>query len=1085
MSHDHPRFDFEKPDPSHWPPNEKFPLNWEHFGESSSVESVIDIDIATSEDYLIITGFTSLSHLIDKFGSKNHENLKSVKIVLGWEPNRRGRTSYPFVDLDREIRDYWLKEEQISIIQGGAIIKLIEDIKNHKVEFRFENKLHAKLYIGSKHAILGSANFSKNGLTKQQEANIRVASESEGRTESDQYSAIKLIANKFYSIAKPYNEQAIELLKNLIRQVTWQEALARAIAEVIEGDWLEDYTHLFQELSKANLWPTQWKGIAQAMDIIQTRSNVLIADPTGAGKTKFCSALILTLVHWLWENGKQDRTNSLVICPPIVIENWQNEFRELSRIDYAQISMWLFSNAGKKRMEQANGDLQLANIIALDEAHNYLNPDSKRSQAVQHRKADHTLLITATPINKKADDLLRLIELLDIDNLTNEDFSLFKKLKEQPRKKLENQDLENLRGFISQFLVRRTKTELNNEIEKNQDQYLNKHGIPCRFPVQNCPTYLTEETEEDIRIALEITKLAKHLKGLIYLRNFRRPEYELKNEEEENTYIASRFRAATALCTYMIRSSLRSSCAALVEHIEGSDKAEEAFNFKTSKNKTGNQLAKLEIFKESLPKIGFKKNQLPDWITSNDRYIQACSDEIKIYKKITTLAKRLSGKRELGKVKKLIELQKKHKLIVAFDTTTITLDYMKSLFEKEKTKSKVYVVKGDNRSSATREKVIEEFKLGSKANNCIALCSDQMAEGVNLQQASAVMLLDMPSVLRLVEQRIGRIDRMDSPHDEIEAFWPEESEAFGLKGDERLVDTTILAEHIYGSNVTLPRVFRERHFSKVDSVEDSINEYRKFVEEDVEWQGIHNSFQPVVNLKEGKKSLIPESTYDAIKSSKVTIKARVSFVSGSSDWCFFALRGTKTKSPRWFLIDENDVVHTEFPDICKELNIKLSGKPKELNWRQDALERFIYKMRGKERDLLPPKKKRALMVAEQILTKKFKKETDPIIQDLIKKNLDLFVLRHKGAIVDFDHFASQWIDILQPHLDQKRTESKRRRTVYNLSSLIRDHKKIELSNDLLENILENCPFTDEVDQKIASCIIGVKSLVDSTKSFIH
>tara|TARA_R110001599_G_C12256926_1_gene660133 strand:+ start:590 stop:3820 length:3231 start_codon:yes stop_codon:yes gene_type:complete len=1066
--------DFDNLEPSHWPTNDKFPLNWQYNGENRTVDHEVENDIAESDDYLVITGFTSLSNLIDKFGSKSYPHLKKVRIVLGWEPNRHGRKRYPLVNLEKEIRDYWLKEEGLSIVFGGAVIKLIEDIKSDKVEFRYKDKLHAKLYIGNEHAILGSANFSKNGLTKQEEANIRVTSEDENDTEAAQYLAIKTIAEKFYSMAKPYNEQAIELLRNLIQPVSWEEALARAIAEVIEGAWLADYEQLFGELNKAKLWPTQWKGIAQAMDIIQTRSNVLIADPTGAGKTKFCSALILTLVHWLWENGKQDKTNSLVVCPPIVIDNWQDEFRRLSRIDYSQISMQLFSHASKKNMDRAKDDMQLANIIALDEAHNYLNPDSKRSQAVQNRKADHTLLITATPMNKKAEDLLRLIELLDVDNLTDEDFSLFKNLKERPKRRLENQDLKNLKSFISQFLVRRTKAQLNKEIEKNPELYLNKHGEPCQFPYQDCPTYNTKETTEDIEIATQITDLAKKLKGLIYLRNLRKPDYELRNEDEERSYIKNRLRAATSLSGYMIRSSLRSSHVALVEHIEGTEAAKDIFRFDTTKNKTGNQLEKIEKFKSELPKKGFKKSLLPNWFSDQALYEQICVEELSIYSRISALAKRLSGKRELGKVKTLMELQKRHNLIVAFDSTVISLDYLNALFQKEKSKSTVYVVTGNNQT--TRDKVIELFKLGSIANNCIALCSDQMAEGVNLQQASAIVLLDMPSVLRVAEQRIGRIDRMDSPHDRIEAYWPNDSEQFGLKGDQRLVDTTIMAENIYGSNITLPEVLREKHFSNVETIQDSIEEYKAFVENDAEWDGVHNSFQPIINLKEGNNPLIPESTYEAIKTSKVTIKSRVgaSFIESSSSWCFFSLRGSKTKSPRWYLIDEEGELHTEFPDICDQLRQKLSGKPKGLEWKQDTLEKFITKMRGMERQFLPPKKKRALLVAESILDKKHKVEKDPELKSLLKKNQGLFKLRTRGMIVDFEQFANQWIDILQPYLDAKRANTKRKRVVYNLYSLTRGHKAIDLSKDLLQSVLDNCLYTDEIDMKIASCIIGVK-----------
>lgn len=70
-------------------------------------------------------------------------------------------------------------------------------------------------------------------------------------------------------------------------------------------------------------------------------------------------------------------------------------------------------------------------------------------------------------------------------------------------------------------------------------------------------------------------------------------------------------------------------------------------------------------------------------------------------------------------------------------------------------------------------------------------------------------------------------------------------------------------------------------------------------------------------------------------------------------------------------------------------------------------------------------------------------------------------------------FAAQWISILQPWLDEKRSLIKKKRTVYNLNSLIRDYKKITFSPDQLGNIIDNCPYTEKIDNKIVACIIGV------------
>ncbi|MBI1184227.1 hypothetical protein GC194_08140 [bacterium] len=994
--------------------------------------------------------------------------MEQVRIVLGWEPNRHGRKKYPLIELKKEIKEYWLKEG-LSIIYGGAVMKLIDLIKNGKIKFKYRDKLHAKIYVGNTHAILGSANFSVNGLTKQEEANIRV-DKTENEHEKPQYQNISSIAEKFYDLAEDYNEEAIELFKGLIQKVSWQEALARAISEVIEGDWLRDYEELFSQMSQSKLWPTQWQAISQAMNILQNQSNVLVADPTGAGKTKLTSALMLTLIHWLWENGRQDRTNSVVVCPPLVKKNWQHEFVSLSRLDHNQISMGLLSSSTQKNRTETQTAIQLANITVLDEAHNYLNPDSNRSKLIQNRQADHTLLLTATPMNKKADDLLRLIELLDIDNLSDKDFAIYKELK-TGRRKIDSGDLETLKGFISQFLVRRTKSNLNKEIDKAPEKYLNRLGNVCRFPKQISKTYATQETKFDIDIAHSIKREAENLKGLIYLKTLHRPNWELKNREEEQAYINKRLSSAKALSMYMIMSALRSSHVALLEHVAGTDAALAHFEIKSPKNISGNQIGTVENMKSKLPKRSFDAELFPSWLTHLADFQFCCDEEMATYRRIAALAKKLSGERERGKVLELINLQGKHPLVVAFDSTVITLQYFKSLFEKEKCTSTIHVVAGNTKSA--RDKVLELFKLGSNAYNHIALCSDQMAEGVNMQQASSVMLLDLPSVLRIVEQRIGRIDRMDSPYKEIEIYWPDDSEIFSLKGDQRLVEISNMAEDIYGSNITLPKELRDKHFKKTKTIKGLINQYEEYAKSDHAWEGMHHSFRDVINLKEGRSALIEEAFYDQIKEVQASIKCRVSFTETESSWCFFALKGSKTKSPRWYFIDHEENLHTEYPEICKQLRNHLKGKCADRDWNAKALGKFIKLMRKKEIEMLPNKRKRAIEVARAILESKLKKTKDAETRRFLNENIKLLKPNNEEVIVDFYEFAKQWIDVLKPFVDNKRALNKRKRNVYNLSSLRRDYMDIDIDNTQLRKIATNCPYTDRIDNKIAACIIGV------------
>lgn len=76
--------------------------------------------------------------------------------------------------------------------------------------------------------------------------------------------------------------------------------------------------------------------------------------------------------------------------------------------------------------------------------------------------------------------------------------------------------------------------------------------------------------------------------------------------------------------------------------------------------------------------------------------------------------------------------------------------------------------------------------------------------------------LDMPSVVRYAEQRVGRIDRMDSPHDTIECWWPLDAPAFALKADEKFVARIEEAESLLGGNLQLPQeMLREEAASRI------------------------------------------------------------------------------------------------------------------------------------------------------------------------------------------------------------------------------------------------------------------------------
>lgn len=1057
------------------PDQEDFPLNLREQGRR--VRDILLKDIQNSQDYLILTGFTSLSNLIAVFGTIDYLKLKQLRIVIGFDPDERVSKRLPHYSLPTEIKNYWVKQN-VSIRLCGPILNIIEKINDGTFHFKAKDKLHAKIYVGDQAAILGSSNFSKSGTISQTEANIRVEISS-SKKEREQYSDIKRIGEYYYEVADDYNDHLIELFSKLFKNATWEEALARAIAEILESKWMQDYPVLYQALITHNLWPSQKMGIARAMKIIQDQGRVMVADPTGSGKTKFATALAYTLFHWLWENGRKDRSNALIICPKQVMENWEREQDHFTLYNKIE-SMGKLSLGLDKNQRTLQKSIQSSDILVIDEAHNYLHPNSKRSKAIVPKGSSNVILSTATPINKKVDDLLRLIELLDIDNLSDANLDTYFELRKNRKKKIDAKHLDQLKRYVNQFIVRRTKKELNRMIDHAPEEYKNRFGHTCRYPKTNSIIYPTGETESDRVIASQILSLTAQLKGIHYLQKLNIPNY-LNTDEEKANHIKQRFTSATALAAYMVRVKLRSSRCALYEYLHGTKAANEKFELNSTKNYSGDILGKIKKLKTVVPKCVIDQQLISEehqWLYNEKLYNRICDDEISIYKEIGQLSERLSDSREKSKVNTLINSLKHHKKVLAFDSTVITLDYLQQLLEQNQIKAKIIVAAGHN--TRDRNQVMQLFALGNRTEEkLIALCSDAMSEGINLQDASCLVLLDMPSVLRIIEQRIGRLERMDCENEEITVMWPDDSEEFSLNGDKRMIDTLLLTEDLIGNNVGIPRAIYEKHLKNGLSTHNIIAAYNEYSNEEYGWEGVRDSTQDLYNLIEGENALIDHQTYDLYKDVDATVKTAISFIESDKKWSFFAFRGSTSKSPKWLLIDEKNKGYTDFSDISEKLRSYLSKENiVQRSWKDvDAsisIKEIINKLRKQEKALLPWKKRRALQKGEKILiyyaTNVFKSDIDKLNSQRL---LDLFNPESEDDnYVDLDQFASLWLDILIPELDNLKAEKLRRRKIYTLRDL--SHKNVMLNSNHLVWLLENCQYSNTLDEMISACIIGLK-----------
>ncbi len=1063
-----------------WPPANQYPLN----NERGKVKKWVQKDLEASSNFLILTGFSSLEYLIEEFGREEVWKNRSIEIVLGNEPIIREEIIKKSLNkkkhsFSHHIADYWL-EKGISIKLNGPLLSLIKAVEEGNIDFKIHSNLHGKVYVGEEHLIVGSSNFSHSGMEYQAEVNVRYQ---EGQTE---YDDLEGIANHYLSESKDYNDDLLGLLNKLLQLVEWDEALARAIAELLEGDWVEKYFKDLHPGQEFSLWPTQRQAIGQALYILDNEGSVLIAEPTGSGKTRVGAHLLAALLNRFWQQGRGNRSKYKIIAPPLVTTNWEEELDDLYFTVANPISHGVLSHQSSLKSQSHLQDIQEATVLLIDEAHNYLNASSNRTQSIQNNKADHVILFTATPINRKWNDLLRMVELLGLDNLSEKAYKAYRKLKRINRRKGSkpgSEVLKHLKDYSQKFIVRRTKREINEIIDRRPNAFVDNNGNLCRFPKHVCHTYSVKEKEDDIRLGREIDQLAGSLKGILFLKEIRMTNDQIERGVDPKNFVNGRLKAAAALSRYNIKNCLRSSRAALVEHIEGTDAAKEWASIDSlSKTDSGDILSSLQEI-EALPNIyNIDKKYFPDWLTDEQEYFEAVQREISILNKIVANAKEMSDSRERSKAQYLAKLLDKHSHVLAFDSIVITHSVVKQHIEEQISDNTQLIIATGGRNDSGKEKIQNLFRPSSDSSQVIGLCTDALSEGVNLQKSSAVVFLDMPTVIRKAEQRAGRVDRLDSPHDEIDIYWPSDHQVFQLEADKKFIERHDLVDTVIGSNIKVPDEFSTDSKEKIDP--DTMgNLYEKRQEEDREWKGVDDAFKPVRDFIE-EDGLIDEELYEEYKDVTAQVLSRVSIVKSDNSWGFFAIRGTERRAPKWVLIRDENRLSRDLPEICAFLNEELPHCT-NIKERLKAADKYVFNMVDRlnegQVELLPNKKRLALNIFEELIeywikAEKNKEQSDSNLVDIYKDFRDLFSshLKIEGYSIDCYEFAQLLLDIIHPYFKKAEESRLKGRKKYNsLRDLKSWLKENPLKREDLKFLWDNIPTEEPLDKQVAAAIIAI------------
>jgi ERCC4-related helicase len=711
---------------------------------SNEISTNNEIAIATA--YFNVRGFSLLRDVL---------NNKPLRLLLGREPG--SNIAY---------KDEILKELENEEIENEDNFEFLNQIKSAydyfsspQVQVKIVDKgfFHGKAYLGAYPSLkeiqhgfgmIGSSNFTYGGLYTNRELNMLTTDRE----------AIKSLSEWFENMwgeSRDFKDEFLSFLSSYVITHSPYEIVAKALYETLKNE-LEEAMHIetlkdlkyHQKLSVSNAW-----------SILERYNGVIIADPVGLGKTR----VGIALAHLAQRIGMKP----LIIAPKNVLETtWKKEMDNTIGMYIPNINTELISS---------NPDI-LSNLhkdkdfIIIDEAHYFRSSNTRRYEGLVEylsKKGRKLVLITATPINNSLMDLYNLLILfIDDDGAPDISPSLKGYFAEQ-QKKLLNEGKIDLDAVLRRFVVRISR--------ETAEKISNGLKFPSRVIDTNGTSYQLLPSPKDISEFLDRLSfiyydfaVEKQVEKLTLpdgtVMSF---EQQLQNKEKLKDLVRNVIKFNFFKRFESSKYSLKMSILNLKAYIEKSIKvAEQRGKFLPPKLKN-----KVYEDEDGFIFVGVDEDQISNLSFTNDEknlYIKKAKEDIDIIDEMVKSINNLNdNKFEVFKNKLLqIKIDGNNGVII-FTSFSDTAEYIYSELSKiNGIKEKLFIITG---SKAEGPNTKDRYEIISKftENGGYLISTDVLSSGQNLQNAQYLFNYDFPWNPVILIQRTGRIDRMNSPYQEI------------------------------------------------------------------------------------------------------------------------------------------------------------------------------------------------------------------------------------------------------------------------------------------------------------------------------
>ncbi len=696
-----------------------------------------------------------------------------------------------------------------------GMVGLVDDIATGKVEIRIHpsQTIHAKVYIFReeiKHAhgygavITGSSNLTDAGLERNFEFNVEL------RDDHDIDFATETF-NRLWDEGVPVGPEHVQEVKRqtfLNDSFTPHELFIKFLAEYFgaaihyDPSVLEDLPSGFKKLSY------QADAVSDGYAKLHRHGGFFLSDVVGLGKT-----LVATLIakRFYYTNGyvTNHHSSTLFVVPPALVENWADTIRQ---IDLKNTRIITTGSLHKIRHPEDY------DLIVVDEAHKFRTDTAEMYQELQricksptrrrdelgHAYAKKVILISATPLNNRPSDIANLVYLFqDSKDSTLETANLQRffapLIKEYDRLKRDPDPVavrEGVRAIydlirthvVQPLTVRRTRQDLQAHPAYRDD--LVAQGIV--FPEVQTPEKIIYQLPASLDVLYDrtIKLLTDPATGLTYNRYraiaFLKPEKKARYQQADRIATQLAFIMKTMLVKrldssfYAFKKSLGRFATATrqmvgmfdkkkiyiapnlpVTEYLSEDREEELIKLIAEASETDPtiQICEPDDFEATFVEGLRRDAEILDQLVAGWNEV---TDDPKLNEFISRLKRQLFDQK-LNPARKL----------VVFSESAETTDYLIRALANAGFDRALAV------SSANRAEALPVVKANFDASvpakeqenrYDLLISTEVLAEGINLHRANIVVNYDTPWNSTRLMQRVGRVNRIGSPHSEIHIF---------------------------------------------------------------------------------------------------------------------------------------------------------------------------------------------------------------------------------------------------------------------------------------------------------------------------